>query len=167
MNEIKTVEHTLEPIYDENSNILILGTMPSPKSREFMCYYGHPQNRFWRVMAAIFDCETPHGREECERFAHEHNLALWDTLKSCEIKGASDTSIKNSVPNDIPWILERTDIKLICTTGQKAAQLYKRFILPTTGIEALALPSTSAANCRNYNLEALIKEYKVILEYIE
>lgn len=167
MNELKKVEHTLEPIYDKNSKILFLGTMPSPKSREFMCYYGHPQNRFWRVLSALFECETPRGREECERFALEHNIALWDTLKSCEIKGASDTSIKNPVPNDISLILNNADIKLICTTGQKASSFYKKFIFPETGIEAAALPSTSAANCRNYNLQALIEEYKIILDYIK
>lgn len=166
MNKLEKVEHTLQPIFDENSKVLFLGTMPSPKSREKGMYYGHPQNRFWRVMAKIFNAELPQGAEECKKFALEHNFALWDVLKSCEIRGAEDASIKNPEPNDISLILNAADIRLICATGQKSAQLYRRFIFPKTGIEIKSLPSTSAANCRNYNFDSLVGEYKIILDYL-
>lgn len=166
MNEFERVEHTLQPVFDENSKVLFLGTMPSPKSREKGMYYGHPQNRFWRVMAEIFQSELPQGAEECKKFALEHNFALWDVLKSCTIRGAEDASIKNPEPNDISLILNTADIRLICATGQKSFQLYRRFIFPKTGIEIKPLPSTSAANCRNYNFDSLVEEYKIILDYL-
>lgn len=165
-NNLGYVEHTLQPIFDENSKALFLGTMPSPKSREAGMYYGHPQNRFWRVMARVFDCELPLSTEERRKFALEHNFALWDVLKSCDIKGAADASIKNPEPNDISLILDNADIRLICATGQKSAQLYRKFIFPKTGIEIMPLPSTSAANCRNYNLDSLVEKYKIVLDYL-
>ena len=158
------IEHTLSPIYDENSNILILGTMPSPKSRELGFYYSHPQNRFWRVLSTLYLESPPSSVEEKTAFVLRHHIALWDVLKSCRIEGADDSSIKDPVPNDITGLLRQTNIHQVFTTGTKAAALYKRFCSNTAG-SAISLPSTSPANCRHYNFERLVEAYKVILQY--
>ena len=159
------VHHELEPVYDRNSRILILGTIPSPKSREFGFYYGHPQNRLWRVLAEVFDATVPVTNEEKERFLLSRHIAMWDVLKSCEIKGADDSSIAKPKPNDINMILSAAKIKAIFTTGKKATDLYKRLCYPDTGIHSVYLPSTSPANCRSFNHETLVEAYRIIREY--
>lgn len=141
------VEHEFPPEYDGESRVLILGSIPSPKSREQGFYYGHPRNRFWSVLADVFGEEKPETVEERKAFLHRNHIALWDVLASCEIKGAEDSSIQNPVANDLSEILEAAPIERIYTTGGKAAALYKRYCLPETGIEAVTLPSTSLANC--------------------
>jgi double-stranded uracil-DNA glycosylase len=159
------VEHTLEPIYNENSQILVLGTMPSPKSREYGFYYSHPQNRFWRVISDLYGQPLPVTNEEKTAFLLSNKIALWDVLKSCEIEGADDSSIRNPVSNDIARLLAQTKICAVFTTGTKAASLYKRFCLESTQVQAIALPSTSPANCRHYDYERLKAAYAVILKY--
>lgn len=165
--EREKVLHTIEPVYDKNSKILILGTMPSPKSRETGFYYGHPQNRFWRVMAQLFCCDIPQTNEERAALLKTRHIALWDVLSSCEITGADDGSIKNPVPNDLNRVLAAADIKAVFTTGTKAFALYNRLCKKSTGIDALPLPSTSPANCRFYTFEALTDKYRVILEFLQ
>ena len=160
------VVHPLEPIFDEHSRALILGTMPSPKSREVRFYYGHPQNRFWRVLAAVFDCTVPTTNDERREFVLSHRLALWDVLRSCEITGASDASIKNAVANDLSVILDHAPIRAIFCTGTRAAALYRRLIEPKTMIAAIALPSTSPANCA-VSFEALCSAYAQISRVAE
>ena len=139
--------------------------MPSPKSRELGFYYSHPRNRFWPVLAKIFGEEIPGTPEEKKNFCLRHKIALWDVLKECEIECASDSSIKNAVPNDISIILNSADIKAVFTTGTTAAKLYKKFIEPETKIPVIALPSTSPANAK-VKFEELCEEYKIILEYL-
>lgn len=160
------VEHTLEPIFDDNSKILILGTMPSPKSRQNNFYYGNPQNRFWRVMADILNEPLPQNNQQRKELMLSHGIALWDVLKSCTIDGADDSTIKNPVPNDLNIIISQTQIKTVFTTGKKAYSLYNRFCKKSTGIEAVSLPSTSPANCRHYTYEDILREYSVLLAYI-
>ncbi|MGN9119614.1 DNA-deoxyinosine glycosylase [Turicibacter bilis] len=162
---MQVVEHTLSPIYDKNSNVLILGTMPSPKSREVGFYYGHPQNRFWKVLADIFNEESLTTTEEKITFLHRHQLALWDVLQSCEIQGADDASIKNPIPNDLTSLLQEANIKAIFTTGKKATDLYMKYCYPKTNIPAIGLPSSSPAN-RRISYEKLKEEYSKILEYL-
>lgn len=164
--EREKIIHTIEPIYDEASRVLILGTMPSPKSREIGFYYGHPQNRFWRVMASLFSCEVPNTNKERIALLKEYRIALWDVLASCDIAGADDGSIKNPVPNDLSRILCTADIQAIFTTGTKAHTLYNRLCREKTGIEAISLPSTSPANCRYYTFDQLVERYKVIKDYL-
>ena len=157
-NEVRcmqVVKHTLSPIYDKNSKVLILGTMPSPKSREVGFYYGHPQNRFWKVLADIFNEESLTRVEDKITFLHQHQLALWDVLQSCEILGADDSSIKNPIPNDFTFLLQEANIKAIFTTGKKATDLYMKYCYPDTHVEAVKLPSTSPANAA-FSLEKLI-----------
>lgn len=158
------VKHSLLPIYDEHSKILILGTMPSPKSRETGFYYGHPQNRFWKVMAHLFNVSLE-TKEERQDFCHQYHIALYDVLESCEIEGASDASIKQEKPNDLTFLLQNSQIKTIFTTGAKAHQLYRKHLESKTHIAAIPLPSTSAANA-SMSLEKLIKAYACIKDYL-
>ena len=163
--DIEYVTHNFEPIYNAESRILMLGTMPSPKSREVGFYYGHPRNRFWKVVSDVCGEELPLTIEDKIAFALRNRIAIWDVLAGCEIRGADDSSIRNPQPNDMRQILEHADIKAIFTTGTKAAQLYKKYCYPLTGIPAFALPSTSPANCRT-SYEELYEEYKIILDYL-
>ena len=163
--ETEYVLHDFEPIYDERSQILMLGTMPSPKSREVGFYYGHPRNRFWKVVSDVCREPLPETKEEKITFALRNRIAVWDVLAGCEIRGAEDSSIRNPVPNDMSRILKAADIRAIFTTGTKAYQLYKKYCYPVTGMEAIGLPSTSPANCR-MSYEELYEAYSVIQKYI-
>lgn len=157
------VTHEFGPFYDDNSKILILGSIPSPKSRELGFYYMHPQNRFWRVLASIFNEELPVTIIDKKEFLKRHNIALWDVLESCEIDGASDSSIKETIPNDIELILKNSKIEKIYTTGKTAYKLYNKYILNKTGMEAIYLSSTSPANAK-MGFDELVLEYKKILD---
>lgn len=157
--------HPFEPVYDSDSRILILGSFPSVKSREMLFFYGHPQNRFWKVMAAVcedeaFACLLENGAsvEDKKAFLLRNHVALWDVIASCEISGSSDASIKNAAPNDINRILKAAPIRAVFCNGNKAAELYNRFLLPVTGREAVRLPSTSPANAA-WTLEKLVAEW--------
>lgn len=140
------IVHPVKPIYDKNSEILILGTFPSVKSREAEFFYAHPQNRFWKVMARICGQKTPKSVEEKTKMILKNHFALWDVIKSCEITGSADSSIKNVVPADLSEILKTAKIKQIFVNGRKAEQLYIKFLEKDTGMKAVALPSTSPAN---------------------
>lgn len=161
------VEHLFGPVFNKNSKILILGTMPSPKSREVGFYYSHPQNKLWKILSELLKDILPNTNQEKTEFLLKHNIAMWDVLKSCNINGADDGSIKNPIVNDLNIILSSADIKAIFTTGKKATELYKKYIFEKTGIESVYLPSTSPANCRFYSYEELLKEYNIIMNYIK
>lgn len=161
MSELTHVTHEFPPLYDADCEVLILGSIPSPKSREQGFYYGHPQNRFWKVMAAVLSEPLPQTIEEKKSMLLSHHIALWDSLEECDIAGASDSSIKNPVPTDIPSLLGKTKITRIFTTGTAAQKYYEMFQLPATGIEAKKLPSTSPANCA-VKMEELIEKYGII-----
>ena len=158
--------HSIEPVFDTESRVLLLGTMPSPKSREVQFYYGHPQNRFWRVLAAVLGEELPQSVPEKKAMLLRHRIALWDVLAECEITGASDSSIRNPVANDLSVILDHAPVQAVFTTGATAWKLYTRLQKPHTGIEAVRLPSTSPANCA-VKMEALTEAYKAILPWLE
>jgi TDG/mug DNA glycosylase family protein len=156
------VNHTIPPVFDGRSRVLILGTIPSPKSREANFYYGHPKNRFWRLLGALFGEEIAEKTAEKKReFLLAHKIALWDVLSSCEIKGASDQSIKSPKPNNINLILNSAPVKKIFTTGQRAYFLYEKLCYPETGVSAVRLPSPSPANC-GISFEEMLKEYRAI-----
>lgn len=159
------IEHGIPPVFNAESRVLILGTMPSPKSRENGFYYMHPQNRFWRVISTVLGEPLPTTNGERASLLLKNKIALWDTLAQCDIIGASDCSVKNAVPNDINVITDAADIKAIFTTGKTAYKYYCRFQQEKTGIEAICLPSTSPANAR-FGLDALIDEYKIIKNYL-
>jgi hypoxanthine-DNA glycosylase len=160
------VVHTIPPIVSAGSEILILGTMPSPKSRERAFYYAHPQNRFWPALALALGEPAPASEAEKIALILSHNFALWDVLYSCDITGASDASIQNPVPNDIPALIVVSCIHRVLCTGATAARLYTRFVYPQTNIPCETLPSPSAANAR-MRLEDLAREYKRIIFQIE
>lgn len=162
---MKKVNHVIEPFYNENSKVLILGTIPSPKSREAGFYYAHPQNRFWKVLSEILNETFPETIIQRKELLLKHSIALWDVLESCEIEGASDSSIKNPKPNNINKIINESDIKAIFTTGKKAETLYNKYCLEKTKFTCISLPSTSPANCQ-INYEKLKEEYKIILKYL-
>lgn len=159
MGEYRHVSHTFLPVYDETSEILILGSFPSVKSREQGFYYGHPQNRFWRVLAALYSCEVPESIEGKKAILLANHIAVWDVIDSCDIIGSSDSSIKNVIPADIPWLLQQTRITRIFANGKTAENLYQRFAEQSTGKTAVVLPSTSPANAA-YSLERLTECWK-------
>lgn len=163
--EIKHIIHTIKPIYNENSKVLILGTMPSVKSRECNFYYGNEQNRFWRALTGALGCDLPCTNEGKKAFLLEKGIALWDVIAQCDIAGSSDSSIKNAVPNDLTMIFDTADIKAVFTTGKTAYKYYCRFNSEKYGREAICLPSPSPANAR-VKLDELIKEYSVINTYL-
>lgn len=160
-----TVVHPFAPVYDRDSRVLLLGSIPSPKSRETRFYYGHPQNRFWLVLSRLFDEPAPRSVSEKTAFLLRRHIALWDVLRSCDIQGADDASIRNPVPNDIGELLSKTRIRAVFATGSKAAALYRRHCLPQTGLACVPLPSTSPANCR-MSLDALTEQYRAILPWL-
>lgn len=159
------IAHPFPPLYNADSKVLILGSFPSVKSREQNFFYGHPQNRFWRVLAAVLEQPAPVSIEEKKAFLLQNNIALWDVIASCEITGSSDSSIRNAVPNDILPILSGSRVERIFVNGGTAKKLYDRYLLPATGRDAMLLPSTSPANAA-WSLERLIASWRVIAEII-
>ena len=156
------LQRTFGPLYNEKSEILILGSFPSVKSREVNFFYGHPQNRFWKVISAVYGCPTPSTIEEKTEFVLSNRIALWDTIDSCDIIGSSDSSIKNVVPTDLGKILTETKISRIFVNGKKAENLYRKYQQQTTGRECMVLPSTSPANAA-CTLECLIRIWREII----
>ena len=157
------IVHPIPPLYDENSKILILGSFPSVKSREQGFFYGHPQNRFWKVTSAVFCEDTPRTIEEKKTFLLRNRIALWDVIGSCNIEGSSDSSIRNVSANDLSVILEHADIRQIYVNGQTAYKYYRKYSEKVTGRSAICLPSTSPANAA-WSLERLTEAWNCITE---
>ena len=163
MAETANIIHPIPPLYDENSRVLILGSFPSVKSREAMFFYGHPQNRFWKLMALLFDADVPSTVEEKKRLVLSHGIAMWDTIHSCTITGSSDSSIKDVVPNDLSVILNNSRVKRIFCNGAASHRLYQKYIYPINNIPAQKLPSTSPANAA-WSLDRLAEAWRIICE---
>ena len=153
--EYEHIVHSFEPVYDKASEILILGTLPSVKSRENNFYYGHKQNRFWKVLATLLKEPVPDTIEEKKAMLLAHRIALWDVIQSCDIKGSSDSSIKNVVPTDLGQIISNSRIERVYCNGAASGNYYKKYQQKVLGIEAVVLPSTSPANAA-YSLDRLI-----------
>ena len=158
--------HTIGSLYNENSKILILGSFPSVKSREQGFFYGHPQNMFWKVLSTVLNQPLPTSIDEKKEFILNNKIALWDVIASCEIKGSSDSSIKNVVPNNINEILNNSKVKTIFTNGKLAFNLYNKYIFEKTNIAAISLPSTSPANAA-FSLDRLCDEWKIISKHLK
>ncbi|MBQ7713260.1 MAG: DNA-deoxyinosine glycosylase [Oscillospiraceae bacterium] len=159
--------HPFPPLYDAASRVLILGSFPSVKSREQRFFYGHPQNRFWRVLPALFGEAAPTTVEEKKALVLRNRLALWDTIASCEIVGSSDASITNVVANDLRPILDGADIRAIFCNGGTSYRWYNKLLRDGLGREAALLPSTSPANAQ-WTLERLTAAWRAaILPYLE
>lgn len=140
------LSHPFPPLYDASSRILILGSFPSVKSREQRFFYGHPQNRFWRVVAAVLHCPVPQEIPEKKELLLRHGVALWDSIARCEITGSSDASIERVVPNDLSPIFDGAAIRQVFCNGKKSWEIYRRYHESLTGRPAICLPSTSPAN---------------------
>lgn len=151
--------HPIPPLYSKNSEILILGSFPSVKSRENEFFYAHPQNRFWKVLSAVFNSPLPQNTDEKKELVLKNKLALFDVIKQCDIKGSGDSTINNVIPNDLSPILDNSDIKRIILNGKTAEKYYKKYLLPVINIDYVTLPSTSPANAA-YSLDRLIEEWK-------
>ena len=155
--------HPFGPLFGPDSRVLILGSFPSVKSREQNFFYGHPQNRFWKVVAALFGQDPPRTIPEKKDLILSHSLALWDSIASCVITGSSDASIREVRANDLRIILDNAPIERIYCNGRKSHEMYEKYILPVLGREAACLPSTSPANAQ-WSLEKLIAAWSVIKE---
>ena len=155
--------HQIEPVYNKDSKILILGSFPSVKSRETGFFYGHPQNRFWKVIASLYNENVPAIIEEKKEMLLRNHIALWDVVASCEIRGSSDTSIRNVKANDIKKLIQETSISRIYVNGKTAYKLYQKYLEGHLGMKAVVLPSTSPANAA-YSLDRLLEEWKIIKE---
>lgn len=156
------VRHEFEPVYNADSKILILGSFPSVKSRETNFYYGHPQNRFWKLMAQLLHAPVPETIDEKKTLLLEHGIALWDVVSECDIHGSSDLSICNVIPANINEVLRAADIELIIANGATAYKLYQKYCLEHTGREAVKCPSTSPANAV-FSLERLAENWGEVL----
>lgn len=163
MKDYKHITHEFEPIFDEQSRILILGTLPSVKSREGQFYYHHPQNRFWKVLAQICKTQTPETIAEKKAMLLSNGIAIWDVVQSCDIIGSSDSSIKNVTPADLLVILKKAPVKTIFLNGGKAWELYQKYCKEMTELPAVKLPSTSPANAA-WSLEKLVTVWKEELQ---
>lgn len=158
------VQHTIPPLYNRHSRILILGSFPSVKSRETGFFYGHPQNRYWRVLARLWGEVTPQTVEQKRDFLLRHHIAAWDVIADCEIVGSSDASIRDAVPNDLSSIFAQADIRAVFVNGGTAARLYKKHMKDYPA--AHVLPSTSPANAA-WNLERLCQAWQIVKEKAE
>ena len=163
MSDTSHIIHPIPPLYDADCRILILGSFPSVKSREAMFFYGHPQNRYWKLIARLFDEPVPATIGEKKHLALSHHIAMLDTIRSCTITGSSDSSIRDVVPNDLSVILDHSKVERIFCNGATSHKLYMKYIFPMTGIKAVKLPSTSPANAA-FTLDRLAEEWSVIKE---
>ena len=155
------IQHPIPPVYNKDSKFLILGSFPSVKSREAMFFYGHPQNRYWKVLAAVFGEEVPMTVPDKKAFLLRNHIAAWDVIASCDIVGSSDSSIRNVTANDLTSILETADIKEIFVNGKTAEKMYKKYTEPVTDRPCVCLPSTSPANAA-WTLEKLVEAWSVV-----
>lgn len=154
--------HPIPPVYDANARVLILGSFPSVRSREIGFFYGHPQNRFWRVLSMVLGCPESRTVEDKKQMLLDHHIALWDVIASCEITGSSDSSIKNAVPNDLSVILDAAPIETIFVNGKTAEKYYNKYIKDRIGREAVCLPSTSPANAV-WGVERLTEAWRKVV----
>ncbi len=159
---LQHIIHPIPPVYDKDSKILILGSFPSVKSREAGFFYGHPQNRYWKVLAGVFNDSIPATVPEKKEFLLKHHVAAWDVIASCDIEGSSDASIRNVIPNDLTVILGTADIRQIYTNGKTAYNLFQKHTAPLIQRDSICLPSTSPANAA-WTIDKLIEAWKVVV----
>ena len=158
------IKHPIPPLYDETSGILILGSFPSVKSREAKFFYVHPQNRFWKVAAGVFEESVPETIPEKRAFLLRNHIAMWDVIASCDIEGSADATIRNVIPNDLSIILDAAPVRAIFVNGRTAEKYYNQYTRDVIGREAICLPSTSPANAA-WSVERLLQAWQVIRSY--
>ena len=155
------IQHPIDPVFDDQSHILILGSFPSVRSRQEQFFYGHPRNRFWSVLAAVFNQPVPTTIPEKRAFLLRHHIALWDVIASCDITGSADSSIDHVVPNDMRIIFSVANIQKIYVNGKTAEKYYRKFLQADLGIQAVPLPSTSPANA-GWSMEDLVQAWRIL-----
>lgn len=160
-----TIIHPLKPLYDKNSKILILGSFPSIKTRESGFFYGHKQNRFWKVLSEIFKKEIDEDISKRRKFLLDNKIAVWDSIYKCDIIGSSDSSIKEVVPTNLSEIFEKSDINKVFCNGNTSYKYYEMYQEKQFGYKAFKMPSTSPANAM-YSLDKLVESWKIILDYL-
>ena len=160
------IVHPIPPLYDRDCRLLILGSFPSVKSREARFFYGHPQNRFWPMLARLLGEEPPCSIEQKKALALRHHIALWDSIESCTVVGSSDSSVRDVKPNDLTPILQSSRVTHVACNGALSYTMYQRYLFPVTGIEAIKLPSTSPANAA-FSMERLLESWSVILPLLD
>ena len=163
MSKTTHVVHPFRPLFDSDSKILVLGSFPSVKSRENEFFYGHPRNRFWAVIAAVYGEAVPETVEEKKDILARHGIALWDTVFSCDIAGSADSSIRNIVPTDLRPVIEGSAIERVYCNGTASFRMYQRYHEQALGIKAVRLPSTSPANAA-WSLEKLTDHWRIITD---
>ena len=164
-NRYEKIIHPLEPCFNENSKILILGSFPSVKTREYGFFYGHKQNRFYKIMEVLFEMEIGDSIEDRRKFLLENRIGLYDSIYECEIIGSSDSSIRNVIPTDLSQIINNSMIKQVFTNGNTSHEVYRKYHEKNLNIKDIKLPSSSSANAR-YSLDDLVDKWKIILEYL-
>jgi len=164
MSQTNQIVHPIPPLYDSYSRVLILGSFPSVKSREAMFFYGHPQNRFWPLMAELFGEDVPMTVEDKKSLVLRNHIALWDSIHSCTITGSSDSSVRDVVPNDLSVILDNSRVEAVFCNGALSYKMYMKYIYPESRIEAVKLPSTSPANAA-FSIEKLANEWSAVKEF--
>ncbi len=157
------IVHPFPPLFCGESDTLILGSFPSVKSREEMFFYGHPQNRFWKLAAMLFGEPVPETIEEKTALILNNRLALWDSIRSCTITGSSDSSVRDVVPNDLSLIFENSRVNRVFCNGALSHKMYMKYIFPETNVKAVKLPSTSPANAA-FSIDRLYEHWKIILD---
>ncbi|OUO60490.1 DNA-deoxyinosine glycosylase [Olsenella sp. An270] len=164
MADYQRISHGFEPIFDERSRVLVLGSFPSVLSRENRFYYGNLRNRFWRVMADVLGETEPAADDIAAKRAMllRHGIALWDVIESCEVRGSSDASIRDVVPADVARITRVAPVRAVVCNGGTAGRLYRRWLEPVTGLAAEVLPSTSPANAA-WSLPRLTERWREVL----
>lgn len=165
-NQPEHLTHPIPPFYRPDSRILVLGSFPSVKSREVGFFYGHPQNRYWKLMARVCGCEVPGTIPEKKVFLEKNHIAMWDTIASCTIVGSSDSSIRDVVPNDLHVILDHAQVRAIFCNGATSYNLFMKYIYPELQIRPMKMPSTSPANAA-WNLDRLYEKWKICADYLK
>ena len=164
--DLEHVVHGFAPVFDCRNRVLILGSLPSVMSREPNFYYGHPQNRFWKVLAALFGEDLPESIPEKKQLLLSHGVAVWDVIAECDIIGSDDTSIRNVVPADLSRIFEAADIKAVFANGSAAARIFVKYQRAACGRDIIRLPSTSPANAA-WSFERLLGSWKTVKDHLE
>lgn len=159
------IKYSFEPIYNEYTEIFILGTLPGEKSLEAKRYYAHPKNAFWRILAEIYHPDFLHSNYEVQKqMLLNYKLGLWDIVESAKRKGSLDTKLMDIEINRVYDLLLRLpNLKKVFFNGQNAYKLYRKHFPFIENIDYQILPSTSPANAR-LNFEQKLTLWKQSLK---
>ncbi|MEC1177935.1 DNA-deoxyinosine glycosylase [Metasolibacillus meyeri] len=163
-------QNSLPPIIDENTQVLILGSMPSVQSLEKQQYYGNTRNHFWPIIAAITEESIQENYRQRIEVLKKKGIGLWDSIQSCERQGSLDANIRNEVANDFSWLFQQyPQVKAVLFNGAKSFEVFKKHI----GLDILdgryyeKMPSTSPIPGKNIKtFEQKIQAWSTLKQYI-